>query len=208
MIITKIERQKHNNSRRSVFLNNKYAFSISEDIFVKYSLFEGEELSEDEQQRIITAETEVHVKRAAMHFRSIRLRSTSEIIEHLKKKGFDEYMIERAIDFLQRNTLLDDREFAHTFCRDRLTLKPVGIRSMKTALQRKGIDGLLIEEVLKTYYSEGKERSLAEREAEKKMKRLHSLPSVTQKQRLFNHLLRKGYDTSLSRSIVNSMVKQ
>ncbi|MBW7888772.1 MAG: RecX family transcriptional regulator [Bacteroidetes bacterium] len=208
MIITKIERQKKNSLRRSIFVDDKYSFSVSEDIFVRCSLYEGMQISAEEKEQIIASETEQHVKRIALKFRSVRMRSTYEVIEYLKKKGFDEIMIERAVDFLQRNHLLDDKEFAHSFCRDRLTLKPIGIRSMKLELQKRGIENALIDKVIQTYYTREKEQALAEQEAEKKLKRLRSLPPLTQKKRLFDHLVRKGYQNSLCLSIVNSMVKK
>lgn len=206
MTITKIERQKKNSSRRSIFLDEKYAFGVSEDILLKFNLYEGRELPNEEIEEIEKAETEQSVKISAMRFRSYRPRSEKEIRDRLTKKGFDDPMIAKAIEYLSANNLLNDEEFARMFCRDKLTLKPVGKQAMKQQLFRKGIKKEIIEKVVEEFYTEESERRLAQKEAEKKYKRVASLPPLTIKRRLYEHLVRRGYDSSLSRSIVNQLV--
>ncbi len=208
MIITKIERQKKNNSRRSIFLDGKYSFSLSEELFVKHVLYEGKEVSQDEIDSIIAEETEQTVKKAALRFRSIRPRSEYEIRQQLRKKGFDEAMIEKAMDFLTRNNLLDDAEFARMFCRDRLALKPVGKSVLKQLLYKKGISKEIIESVTNNFFSQETEKELALKEAEKKYKRVSSLPPLTATKRIFDHLVRRGYNSSLSLSIAKLLVKK
>jgi regulatory protein len=208
MIITKIERQKRNSTRRSIFLNDKYSFSVSEDIYTKYALYVEQELTEDEIEAITQEETELSVKRIALRFRSYRPRSKKELTEYLQKKGYDDKYINTALDFLSSNKLLDDEEFARMFCRDKLNLKPVGKLMMKQLLFKKGILKTTIDSVLSDFYSKESERELAEKEASKKYHRVSSLPSLTIKKRIFDHLVRRGYDSSLSLSIANSLVKR
>jgi len=208
MIITKIERQKRNASRRSIFLDGKYLFSISEELFVKHVLYEGKELTQGEIDSIIAEEAEQSVKKAALRFRSIRPRSEHEIRSYLRKKGFDDSMIEKAMDFLHRNTLLNDLEFAKMFSRDRLALKPVGKSVLKQLLYKKGIKKDIIESVTNELFSKETEKELAIKEAEKKYTRVSSLPPLTAKKRIFDHLVRRGYDSSLSLTIANTLVKQ
>ncbi|MDD8017895.1 MAG: RecX family transcriptional regulator [Bacteroidota bacterium] len=207
MIITKIERQKKVSSRRSIFLDEKFAFGISDDVLLKFSLYEGQELTEEEISEITKAETEFSVKSAALRFRSYRPRSTKEVKEYLQKKGFDESMIATTIEFLAVNSLLNDEEFARMYCRDRLHLKPIGKLAMQQQLFKKGIPKEHIQKIILEFYSHDVEKELATKEAEKKYKRSRSLPPLTIKRRVYEHLIRHGYDSSLSRSIVNQLVK-
>ena len=207
MIITKIERQKKKSSRRSIFFDGKYAFGVCEDIFVKFGLYESQELTSTEIVEIEKAETEYSVKTSAMRFRSYRPRSEKEIKDHLGKKGFDDSMIVTAISFLSSNNLLDDTEFARMYCRDKLKLKPVGKQVMKQQLFRKGISKSVTDKIIDEYYTQESEKELAQKEAEKKYKRISSLEPVIVKRRLFEHLMRRGYDSALSRTIVNQLVK-
>jgi regulatory protein len=207
MIITKIERQKKNRSRLSIFVDEQYAFSVSEDIYARYILHTGQSLSEEERAEIEKAESESSVKRTALKFRSFRPRSRKEISEYLKKKGYEESAIIIGIQFLIDNSLINDEEFARMLCRDRLMLKPVGKSSMRQVLYKKGIDRTATERILDDFYTAESEKALALKEGERKFKRVASLPALTQKKRIFEHLVRRGYDSSLSMNIVTQLVK-
>jgi regulatory protein len=207
MIITKIERQKKNRSRVSVFVDEKYAFSVSDDVYARFILHTGQELSPADRTEIEQAEAESTVKRTALRYRSYRPRSTKEIEEYLQKKGYDDRQIHMAIEYLTMNRLLNDAEFARMFCRDKLLLKPIGRQSMKQILYRKGIDRSIVETVLAECYTGESEQALAFTEAERKYKRIASLPALTKKKRLYEHLLRRGYDSSLAMKITSQLVK-
>ncbi len=208
MIITKIERQKKNKQRFSIFLDDRYAFSVSEDVYSRFVLHSGQELSEQERNEIEQAETESSVKKTALRFRSYRPRSEQQVAEHLRKKGFDETNIRQAIGYLHANSLLNDREFAKMFCRDSIQLKPVGRQSMKHLLMKKGIAAGIIDDVLQEYYNEETERTLAMNEGKRKFKRVASLPPLMQKKRIYEHLLRRGYHHALSMTIASELVHQ
>jgi regulatory protein len=207
MIITKIERQKKNRSRMSVFVDDLYAFSVSEDTYARFILHTGQTLTEEERTEIERTENESSVKKTALKFRSYRPRSRKEISEYLQKKGFEESDIAIGITFLTDNNLINDEEFARMLCRDRLMLKPIGRSSMRQLLYKKGIDRNLTERILDEQYTSESEKALALKEAERKFKRVSSLPPLTQKKRIFEHLVRRGYDSSLSMNIVSQLVK-
>ena len=208
MVITKIEQQKKNKTRYSIFVDDKYAFSVSEDIFVRFALHKGQDLTEDERLQVENAEAESSVRRIALRYRSYRPRSKKEIIEYLQKKGYDNSHIYKAMEFLAEMNLLNDDEFAKMFCRDRLRFKPVGKSSMKHLLFKKGIEKQTVEKILPEFYTAESENKLAIKEAERKYKRVKSLPAITQKKRIYEHLVRRGYDASLSLTVATQLVKQ
>lgn len=207
MVITKIERQKKNRTRFSVFIDDAYAFSVGEDVYARFVLHAGQNLTSAERKKIETAELENTVKKTALRFRSYRPRSSQEVHRFLQKKGYDQTFIDSALQYLQQNNLLNDAEFARMFCRDKLALKPVGKTVMKQLLYKKGIDKQLINDVLDEFYTEEKESDLALKEAERKYKRIASLPPLSQKKKIYEHLLRRGYDSSLSIKVANQITK-
>lgn len=207
MVITKIERQKRNRSRFSIFVDEQYAFSVGEETYARFVLHSGQELSLTERHEIENAELESSVKKTALRYRSYRPRSTKEVHEYLTKKGYDPPNIERAVSYLKDNNLLNDEEFARMLCRDRLALKPVGKTAMKQLLLKKGIDRSLVDEVLQEYYTTERESTMALSEAERKFKRISSLPPLAIKKKIYEHLLRRGYESSMSLRIANRMVK-
>lgn len=191
----------------SVFVDDLYAFSVSEDTYARFILHTGQTLTEEERTEIERTENESSVKKTALKFRSYRPRSRKEISEYLQKKGFEESDIAIGITFLSDNNLINDEEFARMLCRDRLMLKPIGRSSMRQLLYKKGIDRNLTERILDEQYTSESEKALALKEAERKFKRVSSLPPLTQKKRIFEHLVRRGYDSSLSMNIVSQLVK-
>ena len=208
MIITKIERQKKNRSRLSIFLDEKYAFSVGEDVYARFVLHQDQVLTDSERKEIEEAEAESSLKRIALRFRSYRPRSTKEVVEYLQRQGFDDPIVRQAVLYLTENKLLNDEEFARMLCRDKLNLKPVGKSSMKQLLFKKGIDRNIVERLLAEYYTGETEQVMALKEAERKYKRVSSLPPLMKKKRIYEHLVRRGYDSSLSLKIASQLVKQ
>lgn len=207
MVITKIERQKKNRSRFSVFVDDRYAFSVGEEVYCRFILHQGQVLTDTERQQIEMAESEATVKMTALRYRSYRPRSVHEVSEHLQKKGYDDAAIQRALAYLTENKLLDDNEFARMMCRDRLKLRPVGRLTMKQLLFKKGIDRSIIETVLQEIFTDETEADLALKDAERKYKRIVSLPEREKKEKLYGHLVRRGYSASLAMTIVKQLVK-
>lgn len=208
MVITKIERQKNNRSRFSVFVDDRYAFSVCEEVYGRFVLHQGQTLTEEERRQIETAESDATVKRAALRFRSYRPRSVHEVQEHLRKKGYDDRSVQNALKYLADNHLLDDGEFARMLCRDRMKLRPVGKITMKQILIKKGIDRTVVDAVLREMFTEQTETDIALQDAERKHRRIALLPPLEQKKKLYGHLVRRGYSSSLAKSIVNRLVQQ
>lgn len=208
MLITKIERQKKNRNRFSIFIDDAYAFSIGEEIYARFLLHEDQNISEEERSSIESAEAESTVKKTALRFRSYRPRSTQEITQYLRRKGYDDKFITIGIRYLNDNKLLNDEEFARMVCRDRIMLKPVGQNVMRQVLYKKGIAKDVVDSVLAEYYSTDAENDLALKEAEKRHQRLKTLPHLVQKKKLYEHLIRRGYSSSISMNIVNQLIRQ
>lgn len=208
MIITKIERQKRNKTRCSVFVDDLYAFSVSEDVYARFLLHTGQELTPEDRQQIEQAEAESTVKQVALRYRSFRPRSAKEIADYLKKKGYGDHHIDSALVFLTEHKLLNDAEFARMFCRDRMLLRPIGRQSMKQLLYRKGIDRTVVDAVLQETFTGEMERELAVKEGERKLKRIRSQPALTKKKRIYEHLLRRGYEPSLAMNVTTQLVNQ
>lgn len=164
-------------------------------------------LTDEERQQIELAEAEATVKMTALRFRSYRPRSVHEVSEHLHKKGYEDATIQRALAYLTENKLLDDREFARMLCRDRLKLRPVGRLTMKQLLFKKGIDRSIIDAVLQEIFTDETEAELALKDAERKYKRIASLPQIEKKKKIYGHLVRRGYNSSLAMNIVKQLVK-
>src|SRR3972149_931095 len=84
----------------------------------------------------------------ALRFLKFRPRSEFEVTQKLKQKGIIDSEINKVISVLKENKLLDDKEFAKMWVRDRNLLKPSGSYLLKMELRKLGIADGVIEEVL------------------------------------------------------------
>lgn len=100
----------------------------------------------------------------ALHFLKFRARSEHEIRQKLMTKNASTEEIDKVIDVLTRNQLLNDEKFAKMYIKDRNTLKPTGKFLLKMEMKRLGLSDDLIEENL----SHQDEEDLARRALESK----------------------------------------
>ncbi len=86
MRITKIEGQKKHPSRKSIFIDGKFTFGVSDDVLLKFSLYVGKELEQSDTEKILHAENVETAKQKVIRFLSIRPRSKKEIRDYLFRK--------------------------------------------------------------------------------------------------------------------------
>jgi regulatory protein len=192
--VTKIEPQKRNPKRWSVFLEDKFAFGLDEEVLSRYGLKEGQKLERKEIEKIIQSEIQREAKELSLKFLSYRMRSEKEVRDKLKSKGFAKDLIDKVIEGLKRVNLLDDYEFASAWIRDRLSNNPRGKALLKQELYKKGIKQEIIEKTLKEHFAdEAEELGLAQKLLDKRMKRYENLEPSVAKRRMSDFLLRRGF---------------
>lgn len=201
--ITKIEPQKKNPKRRSIFLDGEFAFGLDEEVLYKYGLKIGEELDQKKIDQVLESEVKKESKDAALKFLSYRMRSEKEVRDKLKKKEFARDIIDEVIGDLKRVNLLDDYEFASAWIRDRISNKPRGKTLLKQELWKKGIKEEIIEKVLKEYFEdEDEELNLAKKLLEKRKKRYENLDKNVANRRMMSFLLRRGFSYEIVKQVL------
>ncbi len=84
-----------------------------------------------------------------LRFLGSRARSVKETIEYLKKKKFTSATIDKTIQRLLKEHLLDDKIFAEMFVESREKFRPRSKFALSFELKQKGIDRNIIEEAIK-----------------------------------------------------------
>jgi len=143
-------------------------------------------------------------KDAAYNYLSYRARSVKELREKLVQKEFAEEIIEQVVDDLQRQKLLNDREFARRFVEARLG-RANGSRKLAQELRRKGIETEIIDEVLGEFAAtlDSEERAMGL--LGKQAWRYRGLERDKAKRRMLGFLARRGYDAQMARSAVDKV---
>lgn len=85
MQISKIERQKKNPQRYSIFIEENYAFGIDEQVLLSFAIRKGMTLTEKLIEEILKAEFQQSIYIKALNYLSYGLRSEKEVYEYLRK---------------------------------------------------------------------------------------------------------------------------
>jgi regulatory protein len=145
-------------------------------------------------------------RNSAIRYLAYRDRSRSEIVRHLKEKGFSGNSTDETIAFLEDNDYINDPRFAMQFGRSRIKNKKVGKLRLERELRDKGLKTSIIDLTLGSLYEEHNERELAMACAKKKFDSFSSSDIEKQRGRLARFLDRKGFHTSLVYQVVTQLV--
>ena len=148
MKITKIEEQKKNKSRLSVFIVGEFSFGADQFTILSYHLSQGDEITPEKLSLIKNTAVFEDAKNYAANLVSSRSYTVKAMKEKLKNHIGDEEIIEKTIDFLKEYKLLDDADYARRYAHDLIHLKKFGIRQVKWKLHEKGISDSIIVHVI------------------------------------------------------------
>lgn len=136
--------------------------------------------------------------RLGLRYLSVRPRSCREIELRLLREQLAQETIERTVDRLTTLGYLDDRNFAATFVRDRIRLRPCGVRRMKSDLLSRGVSPHDADDGIESAMTEQDvdERELLQRVASARASKLDDLDLGVARRRLFGYLSRRGFPST------------
>jgi regulatory protein len=146
-------------------------------------------------------------KRSALKLLSYRPRSRKEMLERLKKKGFDSGHITQVITVLENAGLINDKALASDLLAYSMERKYLGKKGIRMFLIKRGIERELIDRTLSTLPPELEERT-AHALVEKKIKTLGNIPRNVVKKRLWGMLQRRGFPFEVINRAVNLILRE
>jgi regulatory protein len=148
MRITKIVQQVKKHDRYSIFVDEKYSFSLSESALLESRLTSGQELTREQIEEYKQLSNDDKIYGRALNYVALRPRSVWEVEFYLKRKDSPSPLIEQITHKLLRLGLLDDRKYAEAFVHDRRLLRSASTRKLQLELRKKHIASEIIEQVL------------------------------------------------------------
>ncbi len=148
MKITAIKQQIKQAGRYSIYVEGKYAFSLSADSLLASKLVNSQELSEAEVREFRQLSEDDKLYNRALRYVAIRPRSKWEITQYLERKKASPTLSQELLNKLSNVGLIDDNKFAQAFVNDRRLLRPTSRRKMINELRKKHIANEVIEAVL------------------------------------------------------------
>lgn len=149
MKITKISAQVKRPDRFSIFVDEKYSFSLSANQLLEQKLASGDELTENELKRLKKLSDDDKIYAAALSYIAIRQRSRWEIETYLSRKKADQQLSAQIIEKLENLKLVNDEAFARAWIENRKLLNPRSYRKLVAELKAKHVPDEIITKVLK-----------------------------------------------------------
>ena len=113
--ITAINIQTKNKDRCNVFLDGEFAFGLSVETAVKYSLKVGLRVDQNEIREICFESEKIEALEKSISYVSGRLKTKRQVKEYLMRKGYAEQIVFFVIDKLKEYDYINDVNFAKRY---------------------------------------------------------------------------------------------
>lgn len=141
----------------------------------------------------------------AVKYLSFKSRTSSEMIDYLKKKNVDEKIIADVMQKLGEYRYIDDAVYLKNYVENNRHLNYYGSRRMSQDLKKRGIsDQLLLS--LEDLFSKQDEYQCCEIVAKKNLRILKGQTSAQKKKKLYDKLGRMGYPTEMVLEVIKSLI--
>lgn len=157
------------------------------------------------KDRVRSAERTMH---RAVRLLAAKPRSVGELRHRLLEKSWtDNEIVETVLEKLAEYQYLDDEKYAYDLASSKLRQRPQGKRRLLFSLKQKELENEVIKKAVEAAFEKMPEDKLII-EAIQKNIRIKGIPETKEaKQRLYGHLMRRGFSYELIRNKVAEVIK-
>lgn len=131
-------------------------------------------------------------------------KTRKEITQKLTDKGYPKDVIDLTVGQLEKQKVLDDRAYALNLINRFSVIQPSGRQRITFEMKRHGIPAAIQEELLNDWNKEA-EVARAEDAARARWERLNRLPAEKKTKRIYDFLLRRGFDFQICREVTTKL---
>ncbi len=202
--ITKIEIQKKDKERVNIHVDDKFFMAIYAELIYKFNIKKGDLIDKNYLKKIL--DDEMYIKAKNKSFNILSKNDQSEkILRDKLSVDFDENIIEKVIDFLKENNLIDDESLAKKIVNTNVNLNRYGKNKIKQNLYKKGISSDVINESMSDL-NEDIEFENALYLAKKRYEKIKNQDKNKIHQKLYQHLAYKGFDFNTIKRVLKEVI--
>jgi len=191
----------------TVIFDTDARFTLTETTVAEFRLYVGKHLAAIDLMALRGADAHQRATEAAARHLGLRPRSTREIEEYLRGKGFMPEAVDAAVTRLTERGYLDDAAFAKWYAENRAEFRPRGPNLLRQELRRKGIATETVDETLTaqadTTDVDAQALALARKRAEILVRGGYDTATITR--RLQGLLARRGYGYDVVRTVLRAL---
>jgi len=156
-----------------------------------------------------TAPTEAsEALRAAGAMLARRGRTEREVRDKLRTKGFDQPIIDTALDRLRNAGLINDHKHAHDFARSLAARRGLGPQAVREQLLRRGVPRSIADEVSAQWADPERQTAQARQAVASYLARQRDVPEDVRRRRLYALLRRRGFEDEVVREVLSDVVPE
>lgn len=204
--ITRLQVQKKNAERISVYLDDAFAFGIALDVLIEAELKKGDVLSVAVQEQLLAADELIRARVVAVNYIAYQARTEEEVRRRLRKAEFSEPAVEGALERMKALGYLDDDAFAQAYAKGRFAGRGYGPQRIRADLLKKGVRGEALDRAVAAVASDDDLFEQALRHGRKRWLRLQSESDPRKREKkLADFLLRRGFSYDTVRAVTDRL---
>ena len=197
--ITDIKQQQKNTARFSIYVDNKYMFSLDDVDLLKEKLSVGQVLTESDVERVKIRSEEGKCMHYALSLVQSRMYTEREIRRKLCLKKYSDDSIEITLSELKRYNYIDDYSYAEMYAKE--VEAKFGKLKIKQKLYEKGISSEIIQSILETVDNGNAAVEILKR-------KWRNLPiDGDDKQKAFRFLAQRGFDFEHAKKAIDTYME-
>ncbi len=201
--ITDLTVQARHEERFNVFIDGAFAFGLTATVVEREGLHVGQDLTQDDLDRLLQAEAYHRALNASLHFLAYRPRAEGEIRQRLRRSDTADDIIEAVLVQLREWRYVDDEDFAQRWIENRSQHRPRGARRLAQELRAKGVAPEVVSQSIEE--ADLDETAQALDVGRKRWQQLASLEADVRERRLIGFLQRRGFGFDSIRTVLETL---
>jgi regulatory protein len=201
MLITEVNVQKKHPDRVSVYIDDKFAFGMSQVDALFYHIKEGAEITSERYEEILNELIYAKARDKAVRLLGFSARTEKELLQKLSA-DYSKEISSRVIEMLKGYGYIDDTAYAIAYTKDCFNLKSWGRQKIKAELKRKGVNDEIIANVFECLDFDESDNAY---ELLKKRLRGNTILDRNEKAKQYRYLLSKGFTSDVINTAFNRL---
>lgn len=198
-VITKIELQKNNSQRCSIYVDDEFAFGVDMDSILKYNIQKGNKYTQTEYEHLLNELQYEKAKFMALRYISYCPRTLKQVVEKLQSYEYAESIIDKTISFLKKYEYINDIEYIKNYIPNRIRNKRYGRHRIIYELAQKGISRDIIEPILDSYEDDEYESAMYLYNKKTKGK---AVLDYKEQGNIYRYLQGRGYSYDIIKTVI------
>lgn len=193
MLVTQISEASKSRSR--VYLDGQFAFVLYKGELRQFQIKEGQELSKESYQQIMTQVLPKRAKLRSMNLLQSRDYTKRQLEDKLRQGDYPQECIDEAVAYVEAYGYIDDSRYARDFIEYHIQTK--SRTRIETDLMRKGIAKDIIRKSFDELSNMGVEQdeSIMIRDLLQKKRYCADTATKQEQQKMYGFLYRKGFSS-------------